>query len=406
MQAIVTADKKPLYPFGLPLAEMHIHISLALLPELFLRRIKQGRTTIKPEFLLKRDDRYYPTLSHHHAVYEQMRHITSTPSELAQVTQDYLERIAREGAIYAEISNSFRDPKNFEGQLDALEESIRCARHNTGIEARIVVTTLRGPDQNGVSGPDRAETAACYMAKHPREFVTGFGLVGDEGLDSFADYARAFAIAFHEAGLGLAPHVAEQFLHNAVDFLHTVPKEALNIKSDDHRRLRAGHATLIHTSTKLMDSFGMASVGIESLLSANNRINLPEETRKMRVGDVITSESGRSVTVDRPLQKYFKNVADHPLAHFRQRGLNVCLGSDNPLLQNTNIGKEYSLAVKAGLATVEDLLDLTANAIRFANVDNVTRLALMQKVELYRAQLSADKLPNQTAGGYRRSYTI
>lgn len=392
------ADKKPLFPFGMPLAEMHIHISLALSTEVFLRRIKQGRTTIKPEFLLERDRRYYPTLAAHHAVYEQMRHITATPSELAQVTQDYLERIAREGAIYAELSNSFRDPKQFESQMDAIEEAIRCARHNTGIEARIVVTAIRN------MGAGHAEEAASHMAAHPRELVTAFGLVGEEGLDCLAEYERAFAIAFHEGGLGLPPHISEQFLHNAIDFLHVVPKEALSLKADDRRRLRAGHAALIHCSSQLMEEFAAAGVGIEGVLSANNRINLPEETRRMRVGDVIRSRSGREVKVDLPLRHYFKNVAEHPLALYKARGLPLCLGSDNPLLQNTNIAKEYSLAVKAGLVQMEDVLDLTANAIRFANVDVVTRTALMQKVDLYRAQMAAGKLPEQAPNGYRRAY--
>jgi len=65
---------------------MHVHISLALSVEIFLRRVKDTRTSLTAEFLLQRDKRYYPTLQDFHLTYEAMRHITATPEELAEVT--------------------------------------------------------------------------------------------------------------------------------------------------------------------------------------------------------------------------------------------------------------------------------------------------------------------------------
>ena len=391
-------DKVALVPISLPKAEMHIHIGLALSHEVFLRRIKKGRTSITPEFLIDRAHRYYDTLAHHHATYERMRHITSTQSELAQVTQDYLERIAREGAIYAELSSSFRDANTFESQMDAVEEGIRCARANTGIEARIVVTSIRN------MGAAHAETVARHMAVHRRDLVTGFGLAGEENLNAFSEFKTALHIAWHEAGLGLAPHVAEQFVHNAVDFLEAVPKEALNAHVDDTRRLRAGHATLIHLSSSLLERFAEHEICIEACLSANKRINIPLETQAHKVGQVVKTAAGHQVTLDRPIRLYFKDLSQHPMAMFRKMGIPVCQGSDNPLLQNTNIGKEKSLGVKAGLTDIAGALEMTANAIRFANVDMMTRLALMQKVDLYRTAMRANRQPEATPFGYRRAF--
>jgi adenosine deaminase len=392
------SDKIPLVPISLPKAEMHIHIGLALSHEVFLRRIQKGRTPIKADFLIDRSLRYYDDLTQHHATYEQMRHITSTPSELAQVTQDYLERIAREGAIYAELSSSFRDERTFDTMTDAIEEGIRCARANTGIEARIVVTAIRN------MGAAHAEQAARHLATRRREFVTAFGMVAEENLDAFGDYSKALNIAWHEAGLGLAPHVAEQYVHNAVDFLATIPKAAFDVHPDDPRRVRAGHATLIHLSSDLMQQFAERRICVEVCLSANKRINLPAETRAAVPGDVVTTPAGRSIRLDRPLHVYFKNLWQHPLKDFVAAGIPVCLGSDNPLLQNTNIGKENSLAVKASLTDLAGALQMTENAIRYANIDMMTRLALMQKVDLYRTSLRAGKAPSATAHGYQRAF--
>ena len=395
----VEADKTPLVPISLPKAEMHIHIALALAPEVFLRRIQKGRTSIHAEFLIERSHRYYDSLAQHHATYEAMRHITSTQSELAQVAQDYLERIAREGAIYAELSLSFRDPDLFESQIDALEEAIRCARANTGIEARIVVTSIRN------MGSAHAEMAARHLAAYRREFVTGFGLAGEEK-DAFSSYEKALHIAWHDAGLGLAPHVAEQYLHNAIDFLHTVPKEALSIPAGDHRRLRAGHGTLIHMSTQLLDLFAAHSVCMEICLSANKRIGLPAETRAHTLGERIGTVAGRDVVLDQPLRQYFKNLPQHPMRLFTSLGIPVCQGSDNPLLQNTNIGKENSLAVKSGLTDVAGCLEMTANAVRFANVDSSTRATLMAKVDMFRAAMKSGDVPSVTPFGYQRAFGV
>ena len=391
-------SKIPLVPISLPKAEMHIHIGLALSHEVFLRRIQKGRTPIKADFLINRSLRYYDDLAQHHATYEQMRHITSTPGELAQVTQDYLERIAREGAIYAELSSSYRDANTFDAMTDAIEEGIHCARANTGIEARIVVTAIRN------FGAAQAEAAARHLAKRRRPLVTGFGMAAEENLDQFGDYSKALHIAWHEAGLGLAPHVAEQYVHNAVDFLGAIPKEALRVHADDPRRLRAGHATLIHLSSDLMQQFAEYQICIETCLSANKRINLPEHTRAHHLGEKIMTAAGRSVTLDKPLRTYFKNLWQHPLKEYVAAGIPVCLGSDNPLLQNTNIGKENSLAMKARLTDLNGALQMTENAIKFANVDMMTRLALMQKVDLYRTSVRAGTPPTATAFGYKRAF--
>ena len=92
------------------------------------------------------------------------------------------------------------------------------------------------------------------------------------------------------------------------------------------------------------------------------------------------------------------------MALYTSRGIPVCQGSDNPLLQNTNIGKEKSLGVKAGLTNVSGALEMTANAICYANVDMVTRLNLMQKVDLYRTAVRAGKIPETTPSGYKRAF--
>lgn len=394
-----TEAKSPKVPYTLPKAEMHVHISLALSNETFIRRVKKKRTPLSVDFIVERETRYYPDLSKFHGTYESMRHMTSSAQELADTVQQYLERIACEGAIYAEISNSYREGSAFEAQMEAVSAGIEAARHNTGIEARIVVTTLRN------HGPEKAEAAATFLKTYQNPYITAFGLVGDEGVNQFMGFSRALHIAWHEAGLGLTPHVAEQHLHNAVDFLEAIPQEAFAHSPRDMRRLRIGHGVLIHTSSDLMREFAARKVCMEICLSANKRIGLPEETKTMQQGDTITSQNGRrSVTVDRPLLNYYESLESHPIKHFMDAGIPVCLGSDNPLLMNTNIGKEHSLAYKAGVTSTQDHLLLTRNALSYANIDPITRARLISLVDEYETITEAGDLPITSMLGYQKAF--
>ena len=385
--------KSPKIPYTLPKAEMHVHISLALANETFIRRVKKKRTELSLNFLIERETRYYPTLTKFHNTYESMRHMTANPQELAETVQNYLERIAREGAIYAEISNSFREGAVFEKQMEAVCAGIEAARANTGIETRIVVTTLRD------HGADKAEQAVQFLKNYKNPYITGFGLVGDEGLNQFAEFSNALHMAWHEAGLGLTPHVAEQHLHNAVDFLEAVPIESLDNHPRDMRRLRIGHGVLIHTSTDLMKEFADKQICMEMCLSANKRIGLPDETKGMAQGTKI-----KTITVDRPLQHYYERVEDHPIKSFMDQGIPVCLGSDNPLMMNTNIGKEHSLAYNAGVTNIADHLKITRNAITYANVDPVTRARLLSKINDYEGAIKNGALPSETILGYQKAF--
>lgn len=394
-------EKKPWVPYTMPKAEMHVHISLALSSELFIRRVQYKRTDLTTGFMVEREKRYYPDLQDFHATYEAMRHITSNEKELADITQNYLERIAREGAIYSEISLSYRPGALFEMQIRALEMAIETARHNMGIETRIVVTTLRD------AGPEIAEEAVKKVREINSPYVTAFGLVGNEAVNPMVGFKNAMHTAWHDAGLGLVPHVAEQRIENALNFLSAVPREALEKSNRDHRKLRAGHGTLIHRSSDLMRLFADYQICLEVCLSANNRIGVPVDIENAHKDGKAHSLDGEiSYTLDKPLQKYFQNLKNHPLPQFLNAGIPLCLGSDNPLLMNTNIGKEYSLARKYNDCTVEDCLMFTKNAIAFANIDATSAVRLQRLISDYEAKVKAGIMPEETALGYREAMPV
>ena len=399
-----TLSAEPVWvPYTLPKADMHVHVSLALSVESFLRRIKKTRTSLNAGFLLEREQRYYPTLQEFHAAYEAMRYITATPQETAEVVQNYLQRVAREGCLYAELSFSYRPGADFSTQMAAVTAGIEAAKHNTGIESRIVVTSLRD------AGAAVAEQAVSAIKAVNNPFITGFGLVGNEAVTPLPEFKKALNMAWHEAGLGLVPHVAEQRIENALDFFDAMPNDALKnpcgSHSKDPRKVRIGHGTLTHRSTGLVQRFADSGICFEVCLSANKRIGIPPDMAHEHPNSQATNTKGDvKVALDQPLRGYFQHLPEHPLPFFQKMGIAVCLGSDNPLLMNTNIGKEYALARKYLGCSITDCLNFTRNALRFANLDAVTAQRLLQKVDDYAQRVALGKTPRSTALGYREAW--
>ena len=155
--------------------------------------------------------------------------------------------------------------------------------------------------------------------------------------------------------------------------------------TDDPRRVRIGHGVLAHLSEGLVDAFAEKAICMEICLSANKRIGLPHMTKDLKLGAEVTSASDHlTFTLDRSLSSYFRDLSAHPLALFVERGVPVCLGSDNPVLMNTNISKEMTLASQIAGVNEGNLLDFTRVAIRYANIDQKTRSQLLDKVNCFK----------------------
>ncbi|MCB1531486.1 MAG: hypothetical protein KDJ35_01320 [Alphaproteobacteria bacterium] len=189
-------------------------------------------------------------------------------------------------------------------------------------------------------------------------------------------------------------------------FLSVIPEGALNVSLSDPRRVRVGHGTLIHMSDRLKKEFAEKAICLEACLSANKRIGLPEETQMLHSGDTVFSSDGKiKFKIDREVARYFSDVTLHPIKMFLQDGIPVCLGSDNPLLMNTSIGKEHSMAYLAGVESDKLQLAFTKNAISYANVDFETREKLTKLIAAYEDSIALGQRPQKTVLGYKKPKT-
>ncbi|GLZ80110.1 adenosine deaminase [Actinorhabdospora filicis] len=143
-----------------------------------------------------------------------------------------------------------------------------------------------------------------------------------------------------EAGLGVTVHAGEFSTANiaAVAQLDGVS--------------RIGHATQAWRDPWLLDLLAERAVTVECCLSCN--VFLGAVTR----------------------------LGDHPLRRFREHGIKVALGTDNPVQIGTTIGEEYAAAAQLGLSEAA-LLDLTRAGVRAGFTSGERRAELLAYLDAY-----------------------
>lgn len=140
------------------------------------------------------------------------------------------------------------------------------------------------------------------------------------------------------AGLNITIHAGEAdgvaSIYQAINELHAT---------------RIGHATNAIVDEKLMDYMQQNNISIESCLTSN-----------YQTGTVV-------------------NISEHPVKSFLNKGLLVCLNSDDPAVQGCDIEYEYQQAALLAGLNSEQCRTLQENALTMAFLSDGEKLALKQK---------------------------
>jgi len=207
-----------------PKVELHLHLEGAA-PPAFIRSLAKEKH-LDLAGLFNEDGSYrFKDFWDFIKVYEAAVTTLQRPEDFHRLTLAVLEESARSGVIYTEafLAPDFcggRDIGAWKEYLHAIEEAAAIAEATMGITMRGIVTTVRH------FGPDKARQTARCAAETAGQFVTGFGLAGDEKVLNPKDFAYAFDMA-REAGLSLTAHAGEfggpQSIRDAPTGSATVP---------------------------------------------------------------------------------------------------------------------------------------------------------------------------------------
>lgn len=311
--------------------ELHLHLEGAAPPD-FIRRLA-GEKGISLDGVFDAQGRYaFRDFAHFLEVYTAATQVLQTPDDFSRLTQRVLEESVSHGVVYTEIflSPDFcggRDLGAWREYLHAIQDG---AGKVPGIEARGIITAIRhlGPDVS-------RETARC-AAETAGDFITGFGLAGEERMGKATDFAWAFDCA-REAGLGLTCHGGEFGGPDSV-------REALALGVS-----RLGHGVRAIEDPALVAHLAETGITLEVCPGSNVCLGV------------------------------YTKIDAHPIDKLKEAGVRVTVSTDDPPFFLTDMSQEYAALADTFGWDAATFQEINRTAAQAAFCDDQTRAALLER---------------------------
>lgn len=320
-----------------PKVELHLHHEGAA-PPAFIRGLAQEKKVDISRVFDEKGHYAYKDFVHFLSVYEAATSVLQTPEDYARLTRAVLEESAANGVVYSEtfLSPDFcggGDVGAWRDYLHAITEVADEAERTLGITLRGVITCIRH------FGPEKAKPIAICAAETKGDFITGFGIAGDEGKGKPKDFTWAFDCA-REAGLHLTAHAGEWGGPQSV-------RDAL----DDLKVERIGHGVRAIEDLALVDELAERGVTLEVCPGSNVTLGL------------------------------YPSWQRHPIEKLRERGVKVTVSTDDPPFFHTTMTREFDELDRAFGWDEEVFGEITRTALDAAFCDEDTRARIAKKLE-------------------------
>jgi adenosine deaminase len=262
--------------------------------------------------------------------------IMQTGDALMRCAYELAEDAAKENVKYIEIRYSpiLHTQKGLKLTeiVDAVVEGLKKAEHDFDIKAGIIICGIRS------ISPDISLRLAELSAAYKNRGIVGFDLAGVEENYPAKEHLQAFFLILKN-NINCTIHAGEAYgpesIHQAVHYCGA------------HR---IGHGTRLKEDGDLLNYINDHRIPLEICLSSNVHT------------------------------KAAPNFESHPLKFYYDYGLRVTLNTDNRLVSNTNITKEYLLAVKHFGFTLNDLKQIAINGFKSAFIPMRTRVNLLPQI--------------------------
>jgi adenosine deaminase len=322
---------------ALPKVELHLHLEGAA-PPAFIKGLAQEKR-MDLSGLFAPDGSYaIHDFWHFLKVYEAACTTLRTPEDFHRLTLAVLEESAASGVIYTEtfLSPDFcgnRDLSAWREHLHAIREAADIAERTMGITLRGIVTAIRH------FGPGKARETALCAAETAGDFITGFGLAGDEKIGHPKDFRWSFDLA-REAGLRLTCHAGEWGGPSSV-------RDAIR----DLEVERIGHGVRAVEDVALVDEIAEKGIVLECCPGSNIALGI------------------------------YPGWRAHPIAKLHDRGVKVTVSTDDPPYFRTTMAREYDRLHDAFDWDDGMFLGIARTSVNAAFCDAGTRDRILKRLE-------------------------
>jgi adenosine deaminase len=322
---------------SIPKIELHLHLEGAAPPS-FVQSLAAEKKVNLDGVFDEKGGYHFSSFNQFLSTYEAATSVLQSPKDFFRLTKAVLEQSAEQGIIYTEafISPDFCGDRDVEAWRDysaAMFEAAGEANRDFGIEMRGVVTCIRH------FGSEKAKETALCAAETFGEFITGFGIAGDEMAGEPKDFMYAFDMA-REAGLRLTAHAGEWGGAKSVSDALTYLKAE-----------RIGHGVQAIDDPELLKKIADMGVTLEVCPGSNVALGV------------------------------YPNWAAHPIEKLVEAGVNVTISTDDPPFFHTDMTSEYENLART-FGWDEDMFNkLNRIAANAAFCDEETRSTLLTKLE-------------------------
>ncbi len=299
-----------LFPY-LPKTDLHLHLDGAARPDTIrdlalLAGIAPEK--LEPHLRVGNPGSLAAYLEHFDFVLPLMQ----TREALSRIAYEIVEDASQRNAAYLEVRFCpllfLKGELSGEEAVNAVLEGIKSAEEDLGgVLGRVILCGLQGMDEAA------AEKVVDLALTFQMSGVVGVDIAGDEaGKFNLDPFVRPFARA-REAGLRITCHAGENG-----------PADHIIQALERLGAQRIGHGTAILDDPRALDLALERNVGIECCPTSN-----------FQTGAI-------------------PSLAEHPIRKMLAAGLSCTINTDNPMFSDTDIEKEWNLAIDAlGLSAAE-----------------------------------------------------
>lgn len=321
----------------LPKVELHLHLEGAAPPAFIRGLAKEKKVDISGIFA--EDGSYrFKDFWDFLKVYEAATSVLQSPEDFRRLTLAVLEESAKSGVIYSEafISPDFcggGDLIAWREYLAAMQEAAYEGERDFGVTLRGIVTCIRH------FGPDKARQTALCAAETAGDFITGFGIGGDEKMLEPKDFTWAFDCA-REAGLRITAHAGEwQGPQGIRDTLAAWRPE------------RLGHGVRAIEDLALVDELAEQGIVLEVCPVSNIALQV------------------------------YPNFRAHSINELDRRGVKVTVSTDDPPFFHSDMNREYEELHRAFDWDEGQFRRIAMQSIDAAFCDKETKDKIRKKLE-------------------------
>ncbi len=331
-----------LAPFiaGLPKVDLHVHQVGSASPRIVAELASRHTDTRVPTDSDALADYFrFRDFAHFVEVYLSVVDLVQTADDVRLLTYEVAHDMARQQIRYAELTctpyTSIVRGIPAEAFVEAIEDARVAAERDLGVVLRWCF------DIPGEDGLPAAEETARVATEIPCDGLVSFGLGGPEiGVDrqQFAPYFDRAAAA----GLHSVPHAGE-----------TTGPETVWAALEHLGAERIGHGTSSAQDPGLLTQLAERRIALEVCPTSN-----------VATGAVRSLEA-------------------HPIRRFREAGVVVTVGSDDPPMFGTDLCSEYAVAARLLGLDEPGLVDLVRDGVQVSFADEVVKRSVLADLDAY-----------------------